>query len=230
MFSLWLGSRASLSPSPRQLLPSAKWHCSATLVSLKWLGGLRGGAPLIRERWGSSVHAGGLRSCPWAPPRAPAGGSAARETQCGGRQGARAAALAPPAVLTVTRPLRPVCPCLSPPLANKLLWELMLLASLIRKYLRPCFAYDNTQNGWQFKNIKAELWKVRPGPQGFWKAGLLCLTGSPCSGKSHLGKDASCKEEVRRWERGLWGVKRRAGLGPNPGSGTDNPRALEKHF
>lgn len=112
MFSLWLGSRARLSPSPRQLLPSAKWHCSAPLVSLKWLGGLRGRAPLTPECWGSSVHTGGLRSCPWAPPVPQLGSSAVP---------------APPVVLTVIGPLCPLWPCLSPPLANKLLWKLMLL-------------------------------------------------------------------------------------------------------
>lgn len=81
------------------------------------------------------------------------------------------------------------------------------------------------------KTSKLSFGKLDQAPKDSGRqGGLLCLTGSPCSGKSHLGKDSSCKEEVRRWERGLWGVKRRAGLGPNPGSGTDNPRALERHF
>lgn len=51
-------------------------HCLCsrrTAVALFSLGtcrlsGLRGRAPLIPERWGSSVHGDGLKSCPWAPP------------------------------------------------------------------------------------------------------------------------------------------------------------------
>ena len=77
---------------------------------------------------------------------------------------APATALALPVVLlTSFMPLCYLCTCLSPPLANKLLIPLY-----IRKYLILCFAYDNAQNGWWFKNIKAELQKVRPGPQGLW--------------------------------------------------------------
>ena len=77
------------------------------------------------------------------------------------------------------------------------------------------------------KTSKLSCGKLDQAPKDSGRQGL---TGSSCLGKSHLGKDASCKEEARRWERRLWGVKHGAGLGPNPGSGTDNPRALERHF
>ena len=77
------------------------------------------------------------------------------------------------------------------------------------------------------KTSKLSCGKLDQAPKDSGRQGL---TGSSCLGKSHLGKDASCKEEARRWERRLWGVKHGAGLGPNPGSGTDKPRALERHF
>lgn len=106
-------------------------------------------------------------------------------------------------------PLCSLRTCLSPPLANKLLWEPLLLISLsIRKYLRPCFAYDNTQNGWQFKDIKAELWKVKTRPQGLWKAGPH---GLPVLSTVSFAEGCQLQREAR-WERGLWGVKRGAVL------------------
>ena len=77
------------------------------------------------------------------------------------------------------------------------------------------------------KTSKLSCGKLDQAPKDSGRQGL---TGSSCLGKSHLGKDASCKEEARRWERGLWRVKRGASLGPNPGSGTDNSRGPGKAF
>lgn len=76
------------------------------------------------------------------------------------------------------------------------------------------------------KTSKLSCGKLDQAPKDSGRQGLM---GSLCLAKSHLRKDASCKREAR-WERGLWGVKRGAGLGPNSGSGTDNPRGPGEAF
>lgn len=76
------------------------------------------------------------------------------------------------------------------------------------------------------KTSKLSCGKLEQAPKDSGRQGLM---GSLCLAKSHLWKDASCKREAR-WERGLWGVKRGAGVGPNPGSGTDNPRGPGEAF
>lgn len=116
VFHLWLGISTSLSLSLRQLLPSAKWRCSVTLVSLTLFRSLEGGpqrspnalAPLCTEM---DRKAACLPSSRTWEGTSPTGSS--REPCSGGYF--CSSDLVHASVLFVCLP--------TPPLADKLLWE-----------------------------------------------------------------------------------------------------------